>query len=89
MYLNISSSTPKVTVKKRKLESGEEVTEKKVSKEGQVRQSIKKLCTGDAEAYIKWHKQLDQVILGKPCDNTKSKFEIVEMMLYGDLKDTW
>ena len=89
LYLNISSSTPEVTVKKRKLESGEEVTEKEVSKEGQVRQSIKKLCTGDAEAYIKWHKQLDQVILGKPCDNTKSKFEIVEMMLYGDLKDTW
>ena len=89
LYLNISSSTPEVTVKKRKLESGEEVTEKEVSKEGQVRQSIKKLCTGDAKAYIKWHKQLDQVILGKPCDNTKSKFEIVEMMLYGDLKDTW
>ena len=65
------------------------MTEKEVSKEGQVRQSIKKMCTGDAETYIKWHKQLDQVILGKPCDNTKSKFEIVEMMLYGDLKDTW
>ena len=88
LYLNLNS-TPEVTLKKRKLESGEEVTEKEYSKEGQVCQSVKKLCTGDAESYIKWHKQLDQVVKGKPCDTNKAKFEIVEMMLYGDLKDTW
>ena len=88
LYLNLNSN-PEVTLKKRKLESGEEITEKEVTKEGQVCQTIKKLCTGDAEAYIKWHKQLDQVITGKPCDTNKAKFEIVEMMLYGDLSDTW
>ena len=48
-----------------------------------------KLWTGDAEAYIEWHKQLDQVITGKPCDTNKARFEIVEMMLYGDLSDKW
>ena len=82
LYLNLNS-TPEVTVKKRKLESREEITEK----ESQVCQSVKKLCTGDAEAYIKWHNQLDQVITGKPCDTNKAKFEIVEIMLYGDLND--
>ena len=33
LYLNLNSN-PEVTLKKRKLESGEEITEKEVTKEG-------------------------------------------------------
>ena len=51
-------------------------------------QTVKKLCTGDAEAYIKWNNQLNQAITGKSCDTNKAKLEIFQMMLYGYLKDT-
>ena len=50
---------------------------------------VNKLCKSNAKTYIKWYKQLNQVIAGKPCDTKKAKFEIVQMILYGDLKDTW
>ena len=83
------NSSPVGTVQKRELKSGDEVIEKEVSNQGQVRQTVKKLCTGDAEAYIKFHKQIDQVITGRPCDIDKDKFKIVQMMFHGDLKDTW
>ena len=96
LYLNLNS-VPDSIVKKRKLELGEEEGAKEPEEKesapatagSTIRQTIKKLCTGDAEAYIRWHKQLDQVITSKPCDTNRAKFDLVDMMLYGDLKDTW
>ena len=47
------SSTPEIKITKSVNKSGEEVTEKEYKKEGQVKQVIKKLCSGSAEAYLK------------------------------------
>ena len=87
LYLNLNSS-PEVIIKYRKQEYREDVLEKEVSKEGQVRQTVKKLRIGDAEPYLKWYTQLGQVITGKPYDTNKAKFEIVQIILYRDPKDT-
>ena len=29
------------------------------------------------------------IFKGKPCDNAASKFEMVGLLLYGDLRNTW
>ena len=78
-----SSST---SSKKRK---AEEEPDKDTEEPNKIRQKVRKLCEGDAEAFIRWNKQLDTVIKDKPCESGKSKFSIVSAMLYGDLADTW
>lgn len=47
------------------------------------------LCTGDTDAYIKWSTQLDKFIEGKHYDGVKAKLEMVEMMLYGVINDSF
>ena len=37
-------------------------------------QTIEKLYTSNAEAYIKSYKQLDQSIIGQPCKISQAKF---------------
>ena len=72
LSLNLSS-TPEVKITKSVNKSGEEVTEKEYKKDGQVKQVIKKLCSGNAEAYLKWKIQLDHVIKNRPCESSKAK----------------
>ena len=65
------------------------MTEKEYKKEGQVKQAIKKYCQGTAEAYLKWKIQLDHVLKNRPCESSKAKFDMSEVMLYGDLSKSW
>ena len=88
LSLNLSS-TPEVKITKSVNKSGEEVTEKEYKKDGQVKQVIKKLCSGNAEAYLKWKIQLDHVIKNRPCESSKAKLDMAEAMLYGDLLESW
>ena len=53
-----------------------------------IRQNIRKLCEGNAESFIRWNKQLDIILADNPCENAKSKFAIVENLMYKDLVDT-
>ena len=88
LSLNISS-TPEVTITKSVNKSGEEVTEKEYNKEVQVKQLVKKLCSGNVKAYLKWKIQLDHVLKNYPCKSAKSKLYIAEVMLFGDLLESW
>ena len=47
------------------------------------------LCNGAAEEFMIWNNSLQTIFKGKPCDNPESKFEMMDLMLYGNLKDTW
>ena len=76
MSLNLSS-TPEVKITKSVNKSGEEVTEKEFKKQGQVKQVIKKLCSGNAEAYLKWKMQLDHVLKSRPCKSGNEKLVLV------------
>ena len=58
-------------------------------KEGEVKQTVKKLCAGTAESYLKWKRQLDEVCKNKPCESPKAKLDMAEAMLYGDLLESW
>ena len=53
------------------------------------KQKNKKLCAGLAEDYIKWLRSINTIFKGKPYDLASSKFEMVGLMLYGDLRNTW
>ena len=63
LSLNLNS-VPDTITKKRKLELGEEEGAKEpeekesapATADSTIRQTIRKLCTGDAETYIRWHK---------------------------------
>ena len=83
------SSTPEIKITKSVNKSGEEVTEKEYKKEGQVKQVIKKLCSGSAEAYLKWKIQVYHVLKNRPCESPKDKLDVAEAMLYGDLLESW
>ena len=56
LSLNISS-TPEVRITKSVNKGGKEVTEKEYKKQGQVKQVVNKLCSGNNEAYLKWKMQ--------------------------------
>ena len=57
-------------------------------KEGQVKQTVKKLCAGKSESYLKWKMQLDDIIKSKPCESPKAKLDMAQTMLYGDLMES-
>ena len=59
--------------------------EKAYVKDGQVKQVLDKLCSGGAESYLKWKRQLDHVIKSKPCESPKSKIDMDDVILYSDL----
>ena len=88
LSLNLSS-TPEVKTTTTTNEKGEKVREKSYVKEGQVKQTVKKLCAGTAESYLKWKRQLDEVCKNKPCESPKAKLDMAEAMLYGDLLESW
>ena len=88
LALNLSS-TPEVKTTTTTNEKGEKVKEKSYVKEGQVKQTVKKLCAGTAESYLKWKRQLDEVCKNKPCESSKAKLDMAEAMLYGDLLESW
>ena len=69
--------------------SGEEVTEKEFKNQSQVKQVIKKLLSGSAEAYLQWKMQLDHVLKHCPCESGKEKLDMAEAMLDGDLLESW
>ena len=79
------SSTPEVKITKSVNKNGEEVTEKEFKKQVQVKQVIKKLHSGSAEAYLRWKMWLDHVLKNCPCESGKEKFDIAEAILDEDL----
>ena len=52
LFLNLSE-TPEVKIAKSRNNSEEGVTEKNYKKEVQVKHTVKKFCSGNAEAYLK------------------------------------
>ena len=88
LFLNLSS-TPEVKITKSVNKSGEEVIEKEYKKEGQVKHVVKKLCSGNAEGYLKWKEQLNHVLNNRPCKSPKAELDIAEAMLFGDLLESW
>ena len=46
------------------------------------------MCAGIAEDFIQWSHSLQTIFKGKSCDSAASKFEIVSLLLYGDLRNT-
>ena len=52
------------------------------------KQKFRKLCAGTAEDFIKWSRSLQIIFKGKPCESAASKFDMVGMLLYGDLCNT-
>ena len=88
LSLNLSSN-PEVKITKSVNNSWEEVTEETYKNEGQVKQVLKKFCSGNAEAYLKWKNQLDHVLNNRPCESSKAKLDMAEAMLYGDLLESW
>ena len=54
-----------------------------------MKQTVKKLCAGTADSYLRWKRQLDDVIKNKPCKSSKVKLDMAEAMLYGDLLESW
>ena len=53
------------------------------------KQKFRKLCAGTAEDFIKWPRSLQLIFKGEPCDSAARKFEMVGLLLYGDLRNTW
>ena len=66
LTLNLSS-TIEVKITKIVSKSGADVTEKYFKKQGKVKHFIKKLCLGNAKAYLKWKIQLDRALKSRPC----------------------
>ena len=54
-----------------------------------MKQVVKKLYSGNADAYLKWENQLDHVLKNRPCKSTKAKLDMVEAIIYGDLLESW
>ena len=46
---------------------------------------VKKICSGNVEAYLKWKNQLDHVLKNRPCKSPKAKLNIAEAIPFGDL----
>ena len=63
--------------------------EKEYRKEVQVKQVVKKVCSGIIEAFLKWKRYLDQVIKSNPYKSPKAKLDMAEAMLYGNLVESW
>ena len=51
--------------------------------------TVKNLCAGIAESYLRWKWELDEVIKNKPCEYPKTKLDMAEIILYGDLLERW
>ena len=84
LSLNFSATQELKTTKSRN-KSGEEVTEKEYKQEVQVTHIVKKLYSGNTEAYFKWNMNLHHVLKKHPCESPKAKLDMVEAILYGDL----
>ena len=78
---------PKVAV--RFEEDKETSDEKKAKGSNSYKQKFRKLCAGAAEDFIKWTRSLQIIFKGKPCESSARKFEIVGLLLYGNLRNTW
>ena len=39
--------------------------------------------------FIKWLRSMQTIFKGKPCDSAASKFEMVGLILYWDLRNIW
>ena len=63
--------------------------ENEYKKEGQVKQFVKKLWSGNADAYLKWKMQLDHAFKNLPYESDKAKIDMEETMLDGDLLESW
>ena len=50
-----------------------------------MKQVVKKLYQGNAEAYLKWKIQLYHVLKNRPCESSKAKLDMAEVMLNGYL----
>ena len=44
---------------------------------------------GPVETLLRWKKNLQETIIGKPCSNPQSKFTITKLLLGGDPEATW
>ena len=88
LSLNLSP-TPEVKTTTTTNDKGEQAKEKSYVKKGQVKQVVKKLYSESAESYLKWKRQLDHVIKSKPYESPKTKLDMAEAMLYGDLLENW
>ena len=77
---------PKVAVR---FEEEKESDEKKAKGTNSYKQKIRKLCVRTAEGFIKWTRNLHIIFKGTPCESAASKFEMVGLLLYGDLRNTW
>ena len=69
--LNLDDNSFSSSKKKRKAEDGPDAEEETEGKDNQICQKFRKLCEGDAEAYIHLMKQMNSVVKGKYCDTTK------------------
>ena len=83
------SGTPEVKIKMAKNDKGDSVTEKTYVKKGQVKQTVKKLCFGSTEAYLKWKRQLNHIIKSKLCKPSNVNLDMAETMFYGDFIESW
>ena len=82
-----AEETPKATVR---FEEEKDTSEDKKQKgTNSYKQKFRKLCAGTAEDFIKWMRSLQLIFKGKPCNNAASKLEMVGLLLYGDLRNTW
>ena len=87
LSLNLSF-TPDVKTATIANEKGEKVKEKTYVKEGQVKQTVKKICSGTAESYINQKRQVDEMFKNKPYESPEAKLDMAESMLYGDLLES-
>ena len=50
---------------------------------------FKNLCAGSAEDFIKWVRSMQIIFKGYPSDSAVLKFEMVGIILYGVIRNTW
>ena len=81
-----TEETPKPAVR---FEEEKESSGDKKKPTNTYKQKFKKLSAGTAEDFIKWTRSLQLIFKGKPCDTAASKFEMVGLLLHGDLRNTW
>ena len=51
--------------------------------------TVKKFCTGNTKSCLKWKKKLDHIVKSKPYEPPKVRLDMSEVMLYGDLLESW
>ena len=50
---------------------------------------LRETTTGNAEGYLKWKEQLNHVLKNRSCEPPKAKLDMSEVMLFGDLLESW